>query len=65
MLRLLLFAAIPLLINLTIPSVNANQLTTDSRPSQVINLNMQDVMGKLRRMKRTTTKRWSQLITAI
>jgi hypothetical protein len=56
MLRLLLFAASLFLFGLVIPSTDANQ--PDLSSSQVINLNMQDVMGKLRRMKRTTTKRW-------
>lgn len=51
------------MIGLAIPSTDANKVDTESSTSQVINLNMQDVMGKLRRMKRTTTKRWFYLLS--
>lgn len=63
MLRLLLFAALTFAATLSfIPITNANQLaTSDSLNSPVIDLNMEDVMRSLRRMKRAT-KRWFYLI---
>lgn len=61
MLRLLLFAATLFAVGLLIPHTDANQQLAinddDSSSSQVIDLNLQDAMRTLRRMKRQATKR--------